>query len=79
MCSLISPFVISLLERIISRFATLATSEIPIFKIVSVAEEAGLSIALSEIPELGFVTSRPTCSLLTGPQHSVIKGLTCTM
>ena len=43
--SLISAFVIRLLISIISR---LATSEISLFYLVSVAEETGLSLALSE-------------------------------
>ena len=43
--SLISAFVIQFLESIICK---LATGEIRIFKLVSVAEENGLKIALSE-------------------------------
>ena len=54
--SLISAFVIPLLKSIISR---LATSEISLFYLVSVAEETGLSLALSETPKTGFLTSRP--------------------
>ena len=54
--SLISAFVIRLLESIISR---LASSEISIFKLVSVAEETGLSLTLSETPKTGFVEWRP--------------------
>ena len=49
--SLISAFVIHLLECIISK---LASSKIPIFQIVSVAGETGLSYALSETPKTGF-------------------------
>ena len=56
MHSLISAFVIRLLESIISK---LATSKISIFKLVSVAEETGLSLALSETSKTGFVASRP--------------------
>ena len=55
-CSLISPFVICLLESIISK---LATSKILIFQLVSVAEETGLSPTLSETPKTGFLASRP--------------------
>ena len=44
-CSLFSVFVICFLESIISG---LATNEISMVKIVSVAVQAGLSIALSE-------------------------------
>ena len=49
---LISAFVIRLLETIISK---LATSEISFFYLVSVAEETGLSLGLSETPKTGFV------------------------
>ena len=54
--SLISAFVIRFLVSIISR---LATSEISIFKLVSVAEETGLKLALSETPKTGFLATRP--------------------
>ena len=57
--SLISPFVIRLLESIISK---LAASEILIFYIASVAEQAGLHLTLSVILKTGFVTSRPIYS-----------------
>ena len=50
-CSLISTFVINILESIISRFAT---SEI--FLLVSVAEQA-LNLNLSEIPKTSFFPS----------------------
>ena len=53
---LISAFVIRLLESIISK---LASSKISIFKLVSVAEETGLSLALSTNPKAGFLASRP--------------------
>ena len=53
---LISAFDIHLLESIISG---LATSEISIFYLVSVAEETGLSLTLSETPKTGFVATRP--------------------
>ena len=54
--SLICAFVIRLLESIISR---LATSEISIFWLVTVAEETGLKLALSDTPKTGFTASRP--------------------
>ena len=47
---LIIVFVIRVLESTISR---LATSEISIFWLVSVAEETGLSLAFSETPKTG--------------------------
>ena len=53
--SLISAFVILILESIISR---LATSEISIFLLVCVAEQAGLNLSLTEIPQTGFLTMR---------------------
>ena len=37
----------------------LTTSEISIFKLVSLAEETGLSLALSETPKTGLPTMRP--------------------
>ena len=54
--SLISAFVIHLLESIISR---LARSEISIFQLVSVTEQAGLKLTVSETPKTGFVAVRP--------------------
>ena len=54
--SLISAFVFRLLESIISR---LATSEFSNFQLVSIAEQAGLSLALSETPKIGFVARSP--------------------
>ena len=54
--ALSAPFVDRLLESIISR---LATSKVSLFQLVSVAEETSLSLALSETPKTGFVTSRP--------------------
>ena len=56
--SLISAFVILVLESTISK---LATHEISVFQLVSVAEEAGFSLALSETPKSGFVAARPKC------------------
>ena len=54
--SLISAFVIRFLEStcIISK---LATREISIFKLVSVAEQVGLSMTWSEIAKTGFLTT----------------------
>ena len=53
--SLISAFVIHFLESIICK---LATGEISIFQLVPVVEETGLSLALSETPKTGFVSTR---------------------
>ena len=53
---LISAFVIHVLESIISK---LATSEIFIFELISVAEETGLNLALMETLKTGFVATRP--------------------
>ena len=54
--SLISAFVISILESIIH---TLATGEISIFKLVSVADETGLKLAFSETRKTSFLAMRP--------------------
>ena len=54
--SLISAFVIHLLESIISK---LATSEISRFWLVSVAVQVGLTITLLETLKTGLVTLRP--------------------
>ena len=51
--SLISTFVIHLLVGIISRLAT------SLYKLISIAEQAGLNLSLSETPKTDFVTSRP--------------------
>ena len=55
--SLISAFVIHFLESIICK---LATGEISIFYLVSVAEETGLKLALSETLKTGFLGTRST-------------------
>ena len=55
--SLISAFVIRVLESTISK---LATSEISTFMLVSVSEETVLKLALSETPKTGFLAKRPT-------------------
>ena len=52
MNNLISSFVISLLEKMISR---LATGEILIFYLVFVAEQASLNLTLSDTPKTGFL------------------------
>ena len=54
--SLISAFVIHVVESII---CNLATGEISIFWLVPVAEETGLKVSLSETPKTGFVATRP--------------------
>ena len=54
--SLISAFVIRLLQSVIYR---LATSEISIRYLISVAEETCLKLALSETPKTGFLAMRP--------------------
>ena len=53
---LISVFVIRFLESILSKFAT---SKISILLLVSVAEETGLNLTLSETLKTGFVALRP--------------------
>ena len=55
-CSLINAFVISLLENIISKFAT---SKISLSQLVSVAEQADLGMTWSETPKTGFLASQP--------------------
>ena len=54
--SLISAFVIRLMESIICK---LATGDISIFQLVCVAEETGLKLALAETPKTGFLAARP--------------------
>ena len=54
--SLISTFVIRLLEKFIHRHAM---GVISIFLLVSVTEENVLSLALSKTPKTGFLTTRP--------------------
>ena len=54
--SLISALVIRCLESTISK---LATSEIAILNLVSVADESGLSLSLSETRKTGFLVTRP--------------------
>ena len=56
--SLISTFVIRLLERIISK---VATSEISNFYVASVAEQTDLGMTCLETPKTGFLMSWPKC------------------
>ena len=63
---LVSAFVIPFLESIISK---LATSEISIFLLVSLAEETVLCLVFSETPKTGFLATRPSWFMLT-PQIS---------
>ena len=58
--SLVSTFVIRFLESFICK---LATGEISIFLIVSVTEETGLNLALTETPKTGFLAIRPICAI----------------
>ena len=53
--SLISAFVIRLLG---SKIIQLAASELSIFKLVSVAEQDGLTLAIRETPKTGFLAMR---------------------
>ena len=53
---LISAFVFRFLESVISKHDT---GGISIFKLDPVAEETGLSLALSETPKTGFLATRP--------------------
>ena len=57
--SLISAFIIRLLESIVS---TLAKRQISIFCLVSVAEQAGFGMTCSQAPKVGFLASRPICN-----------------
>ena len=57
---LISAFVIRILESIIYG---LATGQISSFKLVFVAEQAGLNLTSSETPKTGFLASRPNYSI----------------
>ena len=58
--SLISAIAFRFLESIICE---LATDEMSIFYLVSVAEETCLKLALSETPKTGSLASRPICGL----------------
>ena len=54
--SLISAFVIRVLEIIICKRAT---GGISIFYVIFVAEETGLNLSLAETPKTGFLATRP--------------------
>ena len=54
--SLVSDFVIRFMESIISK---LTTSKFSFFSLVSVTEETGLIVVLSETPKTGFVALSP--------------------
>ena len=54
--SLISAFIIRFLQSTTSK---LTINDISIFWLVYVAEEIGLSLALSENPKTGFLATRP--------------------
>ena len=54
--SLISAFIIRVLESIIRK---LAIGEISIFELVSVAEQASLNLVLLDNPKTGFLATRP--------------------
>ena len=54
--SLFSALVKSFLESIVCK---LAAGEISMFQLVSVAEETGLKLALSDTPKTGFLATRP--------------------
>ena len=57
----------------VSLLSELATSEILIFQLVSVAEETGLSLALMETPKTGFVASRPILKLTSQEPHGQLN------
>ena len=58
---LISAFNIRLFESVLSK---LATSEISIFLLVSVAEDTGLNLALLETPKTDFLATRHNLKLI---------------
>ena len=57
-CSLISAFVIRLLDSIVSK---LAASKISFLQVVSVAEQAGLGMTFSETLKTGFLVWKLIC------------------
>ena len=67
--SLISAFVIRLLESIISK---LGTRKFSIFQLVSVDEETGLRIVLSKTPKSGFVASGDKLHSVAPKCHSQV-------
>ena len=54
--SLFSAFVIRFLESTLTK---LSTAKISVFQLVSVAEETGLKLTLSETPKTGFLATWP--------------------
>ena len=68
LCSLFSTFVIRLLESITSR---LATSKHLIFELVSVAEQAGLNLNLSETMKADFLALRLIAVVYAGVNFSL--------
>ena len=70
------PLLFPFLESIISK---LATCEISIFKLVSVAEELDLSLALWETPKTGFVATKPifSCNSYTFQRWWWLSGHRC--
>ena len=66
--SLISAFGIHFMESIICK---LATGEISMFQLASVAEETGLKLVLSETPKTGFLATRPKCYQSHGNSKSI--------
>ena len=68
-----APFIIRLLE-ITCIISKLATSKFSSFKLVSVAEQTGLSLPFSETPKTGFVATRPIWgSMRENPVFDVFK------
>ena len=68
--SLISTFVFSLIEKYhIKTCYELFSS----FWLVSVAEQAGLNLTLSETPKTGFLTSRPICRIILSLKSTIPK------
>ena len=67
--SLVRAFVIRFLESTICK---LASGEILTFQLVSVVEETGLKLAMSETPKTGFVASRPKCNFIGSSEHSLL-------
>ena len=68
--SLISAFVIYLLDSIISR---LAAYKFSFFYLVSVAEQAGFSLALSETLKTGFLAMRPIFGIITFLRNTILS------
>ena len=71
MCKLISAFVIRLLGSLISKPAS---CKISVLKLVSVAEETDLTLALSETTKTGFLALRPIWYVLLCTVKPVLSG-----